>query len=102
MLVTSPEFYCSNEILSLTALLSVPSVFIRPASKRNQADEMKKQFAHPEGDHLTLLNVYHAFKAGTFLSIHRLIKQWKWTLDGVMNITFLIGRCYLPIMSVLN
>jgi len=65
MLVSSPEFYCSNEILSLTSLLSVPSVFIRPASKRNQADEMKKQFAHPEGDHLTLLNVYHAFKSGT-------------------------------------
>lgn len=64
MLVTSPEFNCSNEILSLTALLSVPSVFVRPASKRAQADEMKKQFAHPEGDHLTLLNVYHAFKSG--------------------------------------
>ena len=68
MLVTSPEFYCSNEILSLTALLSVPSVFVRPASKRSQADEMKKQFAHPEGDHLTLLNVYHAFKAGNALN----------------------------------
>jgi pre-mRNA-splicing factor ATP-dependent RNA helicase DHX15/PRP43 len=63
MLVTSPEFFCSNEILSLTALLSVPSVFIRPANKRKQADEMKKIFAHPEGDHLTLLNVYHAFKS---------------------------------------
>jgi pre-mRNA-splicing factor ATP-dependent RNA helicase DHX15/PRP43 len=69
MLVTSPEFWCSNEILSLTALLSVPSVFVRPASKRAQADEMKKQFAHPEGDHLTLLNVYHAFKAGMSLAI---------------------------------
>ncbi|KAK9456145.1 P-loop containing nucleoside triphosphate hydrolase protein [Dipodascopsis uninucleata] len=62
MLITSPEFYCSNEILSLTALLSVPSVFIRPNSARKQADEMKMQFAHPDGDHLTLLNVYHAFK----------------------------------------
>lgn len=63
MLITSPEFYCSNEILSLTALLSVPNVFVRPANARRQADEMKAQFAHPEGDHLTLLNVYHAFKA---------------------------------------
>lgn len=63
MLITSPEFYCSNEILSLTALLSVPSVFIRPNSARKQADEMKMQFAHPDGDHLTLLNVYHAFKS---------------------------------------
>ncbi|KAF2260815.1 putative Pre-mRNA-splicing factor ATP-dependent RNA helicase PRP43 [Lojkania enalia] len=56
------EFYCSNEMLSLTALLSVPQVFVRPANNRKRADEMKDLFAHPKGDHLTLLNVYHAFK----------------------------------------
>lgn len=63
MLISSPEFYCSNEILSITALLSVPQVFVRPASQRKRADEMKNLFAHPDGDHLTLLNVYHAFKS---------------------------------------
>ncbi|KAE9964641.1 DEAH-box ATP-dependent RNA helicase prp43 [Venturia inaequalis] len=63
MLISSPEFYCSNEMLSLTALLSVPQVFVRPASARKRADEMKQLFAHPDGDHLTMLNVYHAFKA---------------------------------------
>ena len=62
MLISSPEFYCSNEMLSLTALLSVPQVFVRPNNQRKRADEMKNLFAHPEGDHLTLLNVYHAFK----------------------------------------
>jgi pre-mRNA-splicing factor ATP-dependent RNA helicase DHX15/PRP43 len=62
MLISSPEFYCSNEILSLTALLSVPQIFVRPASARKRADEMKAHFAHPDGDHLTMLNVYHAFK----------------------------------------
>lgn len=63
MLISSPEFYCSNEILSITALLSVPQVFVRPASQRKAADEMKNLFAHQDGDHLTLLNVYHAFKS---------------------------------------
>ncbi|KUJ22945.1 P-loop containing nucleoside triphosphate hydrolase protein [Mollisia scopiformis] len=62
MLISSPEFYCSNEILSLTALLSVPQIFVRPASAKKRADEMKALFAHPDGDHLTMLNVYHAFK----------------------------------------
>ena len=62
MLISSPEFYCSNEILSITALLSVPQIFVRPASARKRADEMKSLFAHPDGDHLTMLNVYHAFK----------------------------------------
>lgn len=63
MLISSPEFYCSNEILSLTALLSVPQVFTRPASARKRADEMKELFAHPDGDHLTMLNVYHAYRS---------------------------------------
>lgn len=62
MLISSPEFYCSNEILSLTALLSVPQIFVRPIAQRKRADEMKASFAHPDGDHLTMLNVYHAFK----------------------------------------
>jgi pre-mRNA-splicing factor ATP-dependent RNA helicase DHX15/PRP43 len=73
MLITSPEFYCSNEILSLTSLLSVPQVFVRPANNRKRADEMKDLFAHPEGDHLTMLNVYHAFK-GTAAQENP--KQW--------------------------
>ncbi|KXG47459.1 protein of unknown function DUF1605 [Penicillium griseofulvum] len=63
MLISSPEFYCSNEILSITALLSVPQVFVRPAAQRKRADEMKNLFAHPDGDHLTMLNVYHAYRS---------------------------------------
>ncbi|KAI9809929.1 MAG: DEAH-box ATP-dependent RNA helicase prp43 [Sarcosagium campestre] len=73
MLISSPEFYCSNEILSLTALLSVPQIFQRPSSSRKRADEMKGLFAHPDGDHLTMLNVYHAFKGS---EVQKNPKQW--------------------------
>ncbi|XTI83670.1 pre-mRNA splicing factor ATP-dependent RNA helicase PRP16 [Cenococcum geophilum] len=73
MLISSPEFYCSNEMLSLTALLSVPQLFVRPSSQRKRADEMKDLFAHPDGDHLTMLNVYHAFKS---LEAQENPKQW--------------------------
>lgn len=73
MLISSPEFYCSNEILSMTALLGVPQVFVRPANNRKRADAMKDLFAHPDGDHLTLLNVYHAFKGD---EAQRDPKQW--------------------------
>lgn len=62
MLISSPEFYASNEILSIVSLLSVPQPWVRPNTARKRADEMKAQFAHPDGDHLTLLNLYHAFK----------------------------------------
>ncbi|EPY54251.1 ATP-dependent RNA helicase Prp43 [Schizosaccharomyces cryophilus OY26] len=72
MLIRSPEFYCSNEVLSLTALLSVPSIFVRPNSARKLADEIRQQFEHPDGDHLTLLNVYHAYKSSEGTS------DWCW------------------------
>merc|ERR1712137_747626 len=62
MLIASTEFNCSNEILSITAMLSVPQVFMRPNEAKKQADEAKMKFAHIDGDHLTMLNVYHAFK----------------------------------------
>lgn len=75
MLISSPEFYCSNEILSITSLLSVPQIWVRPANNRRRADEMKGHFSHPDGDHLTLLNAYHAFKGqDTMDPVH--LKQW--------------------------
>ncbi|KAF2325055.1 hypothetical protein GH714_022474 [Hevea brasiliensis] len=62
MLVVSHEFNCSNEILSISAMLSVPNCFIRPREAQKAADEAKARFGHIDGDHLTLLNVYHAYK----------------------------------------
>uniref|UniRef100_A0A915PAA4 RNA helicase n=1 Tax=Meloidogyne floridensis TaxID=298350 RepID=A0A915PAA4_9BILA len=62
MLIASTDLNCSNEILSITAMLSVPQCFVRPNEIKKQADEAKARFAHIDGDHLTLLNVYHAFK----------------------------------------
>ena len=41
---------------------AVPQIFLRPAEAKKAADEAKMKFAHIDGDHLTLLNVYHAFK----------------------------------------
>ncbi|GFX38352.1 pre-mRNA-splicing factor ATP-dependent RNA helicase DHX15 [Trichonephila clavipes] len=43
-------------------MLSVPQCFVRPNEAKQAADDAKMRFAHIDGDHLTLLNVYHAFK----------------------------------------
>ncbi|KAI8829128.1 P-loop containing nucleoside triphosphate hydrolase protein [Chytriomyces cf. hyalinus JEL632] len=61
-LISSPSHTCSNEILTIVAMLSVPNAFIRPNDQRKQADEAKAQFNHPDSDHLTLLNAYHEYK----------------------------------------
>lgn len=74
MLVGSPAFNCSEEILSIVALLSVPNVFVRPAAARKRADEAKMAFAHPDGDHLTLLHVFEAFNSDEAYSLG--LHQW--------------------------
>ncbi|KAI3380849.1 hypothetical protein SNEBB_002371 [Seison nebaliae] len=62
MLISSCDYNCSNEILSIVSLLSAANCFIRPNDMKQMADEKKQQFSHADGDHLTLLNVYHSFK----------------------------------------
>ncbi|KAI0295037.1 P-loop containing nucleoside triphosphate hydrolase protein [Russula brevipes] len=66
MLIASVELGCSEEILSIVAMLSVQSVFYRPKEKQAQADSKKAKFHQPEGDHLTLLAVYNGWKASSF------------------------------------
>ncbi|KAA1467822.1 P-loop containing nucleoside triphosphate hydrolase protein [Dentipellis sp. KUC8613] len=66
MLIASVELGCSEEILSIVAMLSVQSVFYRPKEKQGQADAKKAKFHQPEGDHLTLLTVYNGWKASNF------------------------------------
>lgn len=66
VLIASVEMGCSEEMLSIVAMLSVQSVFYRPKEKQQQADQKKSKFHDPHGDHLTLLNVYNGWKNSKF------------------------------------
>jgi pre-mRNA-splicing factor ATP-dependent RNA helicase DHX15/PRP43 len=87
MLIISPEFKCSNEILTIVAMLSgrylqaphshayltiaiVPNVWLRPTNARKQADVAKSKFTIPDGDHLTMLNVYNSWQQSRFKIPH--------------------------------
>jgi len=65
MLLAAPGYRCTEEALSIAAMLCVLPVFTRPSKQGKAADEAKKRFAHLDGDHLTLLNVFHAYKQHT-------------------------------------
>lgn len=49
----------------------VPQCFVRPNESKKAADDAKMRFAHIDGDHLTLLNVYHAFKQSKYLQLFK-------------------------------
>lgn len=104
LLIEAARFNCSNEILSIVSMLSVPQVFMRPKEAQKAADEAKARFAHVDGDHLTLLNVYHAYKANNEDT------NWCWdnfinhrTLKSADNVRSQLGRIMkrlnLPLLS---
>jgi ATP-dependent RNA helicase DHX8/PRP22 len=66
VLIASVDLKCSDEILSIVAMLSMTSVFYRPKEKQTQADQKKAKFHDPHGDHLTLLNVYNSWKQNKY------------------------------------
>lgn len=66
VLIASVEMRCSDEMLSIVAMLNLPNVFYRPKEKQTQADAKKAKFHDPNGDHLTLLNVYNAWKQSRY------------------------------------
>ena len=66
VLIYSVDQSCSDEMLSIVAMLSVQTVFYRPKEKQQQADQKKSKFHDPHGDHLTLLNVYTGWKNSKF------------------------------------
>ncbi|KAF5313879.1 hypothetical protein D9619_013029 [Psilocybe cf. subviscida] len=74
LLIVSPEFKCSNEILTITAMMSVPNIWLRPPgpTQRREADAAKALLTVPEGDHLTLLNVYNQY------TLNSADKNWAW------------------------
>ncbi|XP_030042031.1 ATP-dependent RNA helicase DHX33 [Microcaecilia unicolor] len=61
-ILLSPKFHCTEEILSIISLLSVDSVLYNPPSKRDEIQAVRKKFISSEGDHITLLNIYRAFR----------------------------------------
>ncbi|XP_047365185.1 ATP-dependent RNA helicase DHX33-like isoform X2 [Vespa velutina] len=61
VILASVEHRCLEEALTVVALLSGESIFTDPPAKRQQAYAAKSRFASPEGDHVTLLNVFRGY-----------------------------------------
>ncbi|CBK25243.2 uncharacterized protein [Blastocystis hominis] len=62
LLILSKEYHCSAEILDIVSILSVENVFYSPREEREKANVSHKRFASVYGDHLTYLNVFHAYR----------------------------------------
>uniref|UniRef100_A0A060T7K3 Pre-mRNA-splicing factor ATP-dependent RNA helicase PRP16 n=1 Tax=Blastobotrys adeninivorans TaxID=409370 RepID=A0A060T7K3_BLAAD len=66
LVIMSAEYNCSEEMLTVVSMLSVPSVFYRPKERQEESDAAREKFFVPESDHLTLLNVYNQWKVNKY------------------------------------
>ena len=62
LIITATQFECSEEMLTIVAMLSVPSVFYRPKERQEESDSAREKFFVTESDHLTYLNVFSQWK----------------------------------------
>jgi len=106
MITASPEYGCSEEIITIVACMSVPQIFMRPKESAKAADEAKAQFAHKESDHLTFLNAFAAYVAED----EGARKKFCWenfmndrSMQSAMNVrtqlTRIMGKLHLPLIS---
>ncbi|KAJ3128516.1 DEAH-box RNA helicase prp16 [Nowakowskiella sp. JEL0407] len=70
MLILGVEMGCSDEILTIVSLLSVPTIFYRPKAQAEESDAARSKFFIGESDHLTLLHIYTQWK------LHKYSDSW--------------------------
>ncbi|XP_038904722.1 pre-mRNA-splicing factor ATP-dependent RNA helicase DEAH10 isoform X2 [Benincasa hispida] len=90
-LIVASQFNCLEEMLIIVSMLSVESIFYHPREKLEEARAKMKCFSSPEGDHLTLINVYRSAeeildKKKLELSKEKLEKSLrKWCKENFIN-----------------
>lgn len=61
--IQAEAYKCVDQALTICSMLSVGnSIFYRPKEKAMHADNARKNFFRPGGDHMTLLNVFEQWK----------------------------------------
>lgn len=104
MLIQSEKYQCSDEIVTICAMLSVQnSIFYRPKDKRAHVDQVRQTFNRPEGDHLTLLYIWNQWKENDFRSDWCFenfiqVKSMKRSRDVREQLVSLMERVEVPLL----
>ncbi|XP_061656877.1 ATP-dependent RNA helicase DQX1 isoform X2 [Syngnathoides biaculeatus] len=61
-LIAACEYDCVDELLTIAAMLTAPSCFLRPEPVREETAVTKwRPLMHNEGDHMSLINIYNGY-----------------------------------------
>ncbi|CAB5101195.1 P-loop containing nucleoside triphosphate hydrolase protein [Rhizophagus irregularis DAOM 181602=DAOM 197198] len=64
LVASARQFECSKEVSTIVAMLSVEEVFFSPRNEEKlfEVNEKRKEFYHPSGDYITLLNIFEGYR----------------------------------------
>lgn len=107
MLISSKDFNCYEEILTIVSVLSSENIFYTPQSKLEEALTARQKFTSSLGDHMTLLNVFRSFNNAN--------NKKQWCFDNFLNyrnlnyakevrtqLAEICRKCEIPISSCGN
>ena len=75
--LASGDLGCSEEMLTIAAMMQIENVFVSSSKDKMAAEKEKRRFSAAEGDHVTLLNVFLAFE--------RYGRSSKWCREHFVN-----------------
>ena len=105
-LIQAEKYHCTEQILTIVAMLSIGNaIFYAPKDKKVHAEQARKNFNRPYGDHLSLLAIYDGWVETNYSGQwcfesfiqHRSLKKAKSIRDQLLN---LMDRCEIPLLSV--
>ncbi|MED6175113.1 Pre-mRNA-splicing factor ATP-dependent RNA helicase DEAH1 [Stylosanthes scabra] len=106
MIVASEKYKCSDEIISIAAMLSVGnSIFYCPKDKQVHADNARMNFHTGNvGDHIALLKVYNSWKETNYSTQwcyenYIQVRSMKWARDVLDQLAGLLERVEIELTS---
>lgn len=103
-ILCGPEYGCTDEVLTIIAVLSSETIFVNPSGKKDIASKIRQKFNSVEGDHITILKIFRAFKSSkenkmwcheNFLNYRNL----SYAVEVRKQLVQVCQRCNIPIIS---
>ncbi|HOU49645.1 MAG: ATP-dependent RNA helicase HrpA [Smithella sp.] len=103
MMIEAQKENCVNEIAVIAAALSIQDPRERPYEKADEASKAHAQFAHPESDFLTYLNIWNRYH-GSLENLPTQNKQRKFCRDHFLSYKRMIEwrDIYHQILDILD
>ncbi|KAJ3379990.1 hypothetical protein HDU84_006254 [Entophlyctis sp. JEL0112] len=104
-LIAAEQYQCTEEVVSIISMLSTGNaIFYKPKSEAVQAEQARKNFFRPGGDHITLLAIWNAWVETNYSIVwcrenYIQLRSMKRAQDVREQLVKLMERTEVPLVS---